>query len=87
MATQPDSMHVQNVIKEFLQERFDIAPERITESTSMSDVGLDSMMMLEIMLELEDRLGIKLKDLSMPANPTLHDVVALVERNQAAQGQ
>jgi acyl carrier protein len=78
-------LHIQTVIKEFLGERFDIPRERITDDTSIRDVGLDSMMMLEVMLELEDRLGVKLKDLSMPANPTLRDVVALVERNQSAQ--
>jgi len=82
-----DSQRIQDVIKEFLAERFDIAPERVTEATSIRDVGLDSLMMLEMMLELEDRLGVKLRDLSMPANPTLHDVVALVQRNQAAQVQ
>jgi len=37
--------------------------------------------MLEVMLEVEDRFGIKLKDLSMPANPTLRDVVDLAQRN------
>ena len=78
-----DSLHIQTVIKEFLGERFDIAADRITDDTSIRDVGLDSMMMLEVMLELEDRLGLKLKDLSLPVNPTLRDVVALVERNQA----
>jgi len=82
-----DAAHIQKVIKDFLGERFDISADRITDSTSIRDRGLDSMMMLEFMLELEDRLGIKLRDLSMPANPTLRDVVALVERNQSANAQ
>jgi len=80
-----DAVHIQTVIKDFLGERFDISADKITDNTSIRDLGLDSMMMLEVMLELEDRLGIKLKDLSMPANPMLRDVVALVERNQSAQ--
>jgi acyl carrier protein len=53
----------------------------MTEHVSMRELGLDSMMMLEVMLEVEDRFGIKLKDLSMPSNPTLRDVVDLAERN------
>lgn len=77
-----ETLRIQNMITSFLGERFDIPPERITDDTSIRDIGLDSMMMLEVMLELEDRLGVKLKDLSMPANPTLRDVVALVARNQ-----
>ena len=82
-----DAAHIQTVIRDFLGERFDISADRITDNTSIRDLGLDSMMMLEVMLELEDRLGIKLRDLSMPANPTLRDVVALVERNQSANAQ
>ena len=82
-----DAAHIQTVVKNFLGERFDISADRITDGTSVRDLGLDSMMMLEVMLELEDRLGIKLRDLSMPANPTLRDVVALVERNQSANTQ
>jgi len=81
-----DSQSIRNVIKEFLRERFEISADSITDDTSIRDLGLDSMMMLEVMLELEDRLGVKLSDLSMPANPTLRDVVALVERNQAGKG-
>ena len=78
-----ETLRIQDVITGFLGERFDIPPEKISDDTSIRDLGLDSMMMLEVMLELEDRLGVKLKDLSMPVNPTLRDVVALVARNQA----
>ena len=76
-----DSEGIQGVILRFLQERFDVAPERVTPDTTLRDVGLDSMAMLEVMIELEDRLGVKLKDLTIPPNPSLGDVVALVERN------
>jgi acyl carrier protein len=82
-----DAIHIQTVIKDFLGERFDIPADRIRDDTSIRDLGLDSMMLLEVMLELEDRLGVKLSDLSMPSNPTLRDVVALVERNQSAKTQ
>ncbi len=76
-----ESLRIESAVKQFLAERFDIPPERLTGQVSMRDLGLDSMMMLEVMLEVEDRFGIKLKDLSMPANPTLRDVVDLAERN------
>lgn len=76
-----DSEHVKGVIIGFLHSRFDISPEKITAETTLRDVGLDSMAMLEVMLELEDVLGIKMKDLSIPPNPSMRDVIALVERN------
>jgi len=78
-----DSERFEAVIKEFLEERFEISPALVTADAPLHDLGLDSMMMLEVMLELEDRLGLKLTDLSMPANPTVNDVIALVVRNEA----
>ena len=78
---------IKQTITQFLGERFDIPPEKITDDTSIRDLGLDSMMMLEVMLELEDRLEVKLKDLSLPVKPTLRDVVGLVARNQAQAGR
>ena len=78
---------IKQTITQFLGERFDIPPEKITDDTSIRDLGLDSMMMLEVMLELEDRLEVKLKDLSFPVKPTLRDVVGLVARNQAQAGR
>jgi acyl carrier protein len=76
-----DSAGIARVITDFLHERFDISPDRVTASTTLRDVGLDSMAMLEVMIEIEDALGIKLRDLAVPPNPSLNDVVSLVERN------
>ncbi len=76
-----DSARVETMVKEFLAERFDIPEDKVTAAASLRDLGLDSIMMLDVMLEIEDRLGIKLKDLSMPANPKLYDIVGLIQRN------
>ncbi len=86
MTTQVGPPHIQAVVKEFLAQRFDIAADRMTDDTPLRSLGLDSMMMLEIMLEMEDRLGVKMTDLSMPADPALRDVFVLIERNMAKQG-
>jgi acyl carrier protein len=83
MTNNLDSASLQSMVKQFLAERFDIATDNLTSDTAMRDLGLDSIMMLDVMLEVEDRLGIKLTDLSMPANPKLGDLVALIQRNMA----
>jgi len=79
-----DAGSIKIVIREFLTERFDIPSEQIRDDSSLRDLGLDSMLLLDIMLEMENRLNVKLKDLAMPANPSLQDVAALIERNMAA---
>jgi len=79
-----NSFQIQHMLKDFLVEHFDIPAEKIVDDCSLKELGIDSIMMLDIMLEIEDRLGIKLKDLSMPTNPKLSDIVLLIERNQIA---
>lgn len=85
MSSSLDSVRVEAMVKDFLVERFDIPADRLTSDVFLRDLGLDSIMMLDVMLEVEDRLSIKLSDLSMPPNPTLNDIVTLVERNLATQ--
>ena len=86
MTIDSGSLRIETMVKEFLAERFDVPSEKITEDASMRDLGLDSIMLLDVMLEVEDRLGIKLRDLSMPANPRLRDIVELIGRNMATKG-
>ncbi len=76
-----DSQQIESMIKEFLTERFDVPAEKMRSDVSMRELGLDSIIMLDVMLEAEDRLGIKLSDLSMPADPKLHNIVELIQRN------
>lgn len=71
------------VISRFLVERCDVAPERLTQTATLRDLDLDSMMLLEVMMEVEDRFGIKLGELSLPPNPTLGDIASCVERGLA----
>ncbi len=76
-----DRAGILSMLQEFLSERFDIPPESAKPALPLRELGLDSMMMLDVMLEFEDRLSIKLADMSMPRDATLDDVVALIERN------
>lgn len=82
--TQPDADQILGAIREFLTERFDIPAEKVSPDTSLRDLGLDSMMVMDVMMETEDRFGVKLMDLSLPRDPKLGDVVSLIERNLRA---
>ncbi len=82
--TKPDAYQILGVIREFLTERFDIPAENVSLDTSLRYLGLDSMMVLDVMMETEDRFGVKLMDLALPRDPKLGDVVTLIERNLGA---
>lgn len=60
-------MNSKGLIREFLQDRLGIEPEKIVPEAPLAVLGVDSLMMLELMFEFEDRFDIKLtRDLKTP---------------------
>lgn len=76
-----NSLHLQMMVKAFLAKRFNIAADQITAETPMREIGLDSILMLDVLLEVEDSLCLKLTDIALPASPKLGDIVELIQRN------
>lgn len=73
------------LIREFLQNRLGVTPERAIPEAPLKELGVDSLMMLELMFEFEDRFGITLsKDLKSPK--TISDMAALMDRLRSEQG-
>ena len=71
-----------DVIRDFLNERLAIAPERVVREAKLSELGVDSLMLLELFFEFEERLNVNLsKDLPTPK--TVGELLAIVERLQA----
>ena len=48
------------LIREFLQNRLGTAPERVVPEAVLAGLGVDSLLMLELVFEFEDRFGVKL---------------------------
>lgn len=72
------------LIREFLKDRLGVEPERIVPEALLTDLGVDSLMMLELMFEFEDRFNIKLsEDLKTPQ--TVAELVAMMDELIAAQ--
>ena len=73
-----------DLIREFLKDRLGLDPETVTDKAILSDIGVDSLMMLELMFEFEDRFNIKLSsDLKAPA--TVGEMVELMDRLRSEQ--
>lgn len=72
------------LIRDFLGERLGVAPEKVVPTALLADLGVDSLMMLELMFEFEDRCGIKLpSNLSSPK--AIGDMTAMMDRLIAEQ--
>jgi acyl carrier protein len=73
------------LIREFLQNRLGIMPERAVPEALLKELGVDSLMMLELMFEFEDRFGITLtKDIKSPR--TIGEMAALMDLLRSKQG-
>lgn len=72
------------LIREFLQDRLGAEPEKVVSEAPLDSLGVDSLMMLELMFEFEDRFGITLsKDLKSPR--TVGEMAALMDRLRSEQ--
>lgn len=73
------------LIREFLQDRIGVTPEQVVSEAPLETLGVDSLMMLELMFEFEDRFGITLsKDLKSPR--TVGDMAELMDQLRREQG-
>ena len=71
-------------IKDALKERFSIDVTQVDENSRLRDMGLDSLHVLDIMLDMESEFGVKLEDLAVAPNPSLGDIAIAIAQNMAA---
>lgn len=73
------------IIREFLEGRLEIAPERVLPEAKLDDLDVDSLMLAEIVFEFEDRFDLVLpRNLKSPR--TVGELVALMDRLRSEQG-
>ena len=70
-------------LKALIHERFGIDPAGVTGSTTQAELGIDSLLMVDMMLDVETELGITFESMDLPRNPDLDTIVELVVRNLA----
>jgi acyl carrier protein len=68
-----------DLIREFLKDRLGVEPEKVVPEAPLEELGVDSLMMLELMFEFEDRFGITL-DKNMQSPKTVGEMIAVMER-------
>lgn len=66
-----------DVIREILAENLDIAPESVTEESTFESLSIDSLDMVQLVCDLEERLDIDFGDPEGLMN--VGDVIAHVE--------
>ena len=72
------------LIRNFLQDRFGVAAEQVVPAAGLADLGVDSLMLAELMFEAEDLWGITI-DAGMAIPQTVGDMVQLLDGLLAAK--
>ncbi len=70
-------MNAIETVKEILSEKVDIS--KLKEDDLLTYLGLDSLDLVEVMLTIEDRLGVEFTSEEIANLSTLKDVVQLIE--------
>lgn len=68
-------------IKFILQDQFDIDPNTISDTTKLAEIGIDSLHLVDVMLDLETDLDIAFENLDFSPESTLRDLAEVVSTN------
>lgn len=77
-------MNATELIRQFLVERLGVAEAAIAPDAVLAELGVDSLMLAELMFEAEDRLGVEIAS-DQTAPTTVADMVALIESLSTAK--
>ncbi len=73
------------VLSAFLHRTQDIDPALVTPEALLEDLKVDSLLLLELLFEFEDRLGVSIPQ-DIPRPKTVGDLLGIVEKLQAGKG-
>jgi acyl carrier protein len=77
-ATMPSSEQILNKLLSTLNERFAIDIEQVSTASRLSDIGIDSLHLVDIMLDMEGEFGFRFESLVLPANPSLGQITRAI---------
>lgn len=83
-------MSTLEVLHGILIKEYKLSPERLVPEATLTDLGIDSLDLVDLIFKIEDRFGLKIKDDVPRPLVTLSDVAAYVDellKIRSAAGQ
>lgn len=71
-----------DLLRDFLKQRAGVDPASVTRDASLQAVNIDSLMLLELLFEMEEKLGISIPN-DMPTPENVGALVDLVDQIRA----
>jgi acyl carrier protein len=78
------AMQSTELTRQSLHDRLGAAPEAVVPGALLADLGVDSLMLAELMFEAEDRLGISI-DSRVVIPKSVGEMVTLIDSLRAAK--
>ena len=72
-------------LADVLSEKYDVDPDAISPEATLTELGLDSLTIVELLFDVEDEFGIEVPE-ERASLETLAEAVALVEELLKAKG-
>ncbi len=72
-------MDALKLIRDFVSSHSDIDPATIVPEATLADIGIDSLMLLEVMFEYEEKTGVKLPD-DLPTPTSVQELMDQLEK-------
>jgi acyl carrier protein len=70
----PSNELILNKLLATLHERFAIDIEQVTTASRLSDIGIDSLHLVDIMLDMENEFSFRFESLLLPPNPSIEQI-------------
>lgn len=74
---------VYDVVCEIVTTRFGVEEEELNPETSISDLGADSLDLVELIMEIEDHYNMQFENKTIAELKTVGDIVEYIEGTQA----
>jgi acyl carrier protein len=72
------------IVRDFLQERLSLDPARIRPEATLEELDIDSLMLLELFFEFEEKLDLTLSQ-NLPTPKTVGQLIEIVKGLSRAQ--
>jgi acyl carrier protein len=79
-------MQTLELLRQYLQKKASIDPTRVTPEARLEDIGVDSLILIDLMFELEESLNVRVPD--MDTRPTtVAELIDLFDALSAPQAK
>lgn len=76
-----NKMQILERVKALLKDKYDIDPDSLSGDSRQDDIGLDSMTMVDLMMDIETSLDFQFPSLDLPRNPSLDEIADLIAQH------